>query len=88
MLRENPKQRPNVYQVLREACMMQGIEVPIKDVRSSPTLGRIATYMYRYILGERNRKQDATRHYHPCHPKRHLLPQWVPCSHHQYSRSQ
>lgn len=33
MLKENPKSRPNIYQVLREACLMQGIEVPIKDVR-------------------------------------------------------
>jgi AP2-associated kinase len=32
MLRENPRSRPNVYQVLREACLMQGIEVPIRDV--------------------------------------------------------
>jgi AP2-associated kinase len=31
-LKENPKSRPNIYQVLREACLMQGIEVPIKDV--------------------------------------------------------
>jgi hypothetical protein len=33
MLREKPEGRPNVYQVLREACQLQGIEVPIKDVR-------------------------------------------------------
>lgn len=32
MLKENPKSRPNIYQVLREACMMQGIETPVKDV--------------------------------------------------------
>jgi hypothetical protein len=32
MLKENPASRPNIYQVLREACLMQGIEVPIKDV--------------------------------------------------------
>ncbi|KAH8784316.1 serine/threonine protein kinase-like protein [Hyaloscypha finlandica] len=32
MLKENPKSRPNIYQVLREACLMQGIEVPIKDI--------------------------------------------------------
>ncbi|POS85713.1 hypothetical protein EPUL_002622, partial [Erysiphe pulchra] len=32
MLRETPKTRPNIYQVLREACLMQGIEVPIKDI--------------------------------------------------------
>lgn len=32
MLKEKPSSRPNIYQVLREACLMQGIEVPIKDV--------------------------------------------------------
>lgn len=32
MLKENPKSRPNIYQALREACLMQGIEVPIQDV--------------------------------------------------------
>ncbi|ELR10057.1 nak/nak-unclassified protein kinase [Pseudogymnoascus destructans 20631-21] len=32
MLRENPDERPNVYQVLREACHLQGIEVPIKNI--------------------------------------------------------
>lgn len=36
MLRENQKSRPNIYQVLREGCAMQGQEVPIKDVRSAP----------------------------------------------------
>ncbi|KAL1839084.1 hypothetical protein VTJ49DRAFT_1885 [Mycothermus thermophilus] len=34
MLRESPQQRPNIYQVLREACAMQGREPPIKDIYS------------------------------------------------------
>ena len=34
MLKEHPVSRPNIYQVLREACLMQGIELPIKDVCS------------------------------------------------------
>ncbi|SPQ22514.1 94182f1e-6459-4188-9422-4b24cff0d27e [Thermothielavioides terrestris] len=34
MLRENPQFRPNIYQVLREACAMQGREPPIKDIYS------------------------------------------------------
>ncbi|KHJ35010.1 putative serine threonine-protein kinase [Erysiphe necator] len=38
MLREPPKLRPNIYQVLREACLMQGIEVPIKDIYSGKDL--------------------------------------------------
>ena len=32
MLRENPQLRPNIYQVLREVCLMRGTDVPIKDV--------------------------------------------------------
>lgn len=36
MLMEHPKSRPNIYQVLRDACAMQGREVPVKDVRSYP----------------------------------------------------
>ncbi|TVY71218.1 Serine/threonine-protein kinase ppk30, partial [Lachnellula suecica] len=37
MLKENPKSRPNIYQVLREACLMQGIEIPIKDIYTERT---------------------------------------------------
>ncbi|KAK8048391.1 hypothetical protein PG994_010121 [Apiospora phragmitis] len=32
MLREHQQTRPNVYQVLKEACRMQGREVPIPDI--------------------------------------------------------
>ena len=32
MLRENQISRPNIYQVLRESCSMQGREIPIHDV--------------------------------------------------------
>ncbi|KAK2839224.1 hypothetical protein FQN49_006353 [Arthroderma sp. PD_2] len=32
MLKEHPKERPNVYQVLRETCHMRGKEVPIRDI--------------------------------------------------------
>ncbi|TQS37676.1 hypothetical protein Golomagni_01840 [Golovinomyces magnicellulatus] len=32
MLRENPHSRPNIYQVLREACSMQGLDISIKDI--------------------------------------------------------
>lgn len=37
MLRENPQKRPNIYEVVREACHMRGKDVPIRDVRI-PTL--------------------------------------------------
>ena len=36
MLRESQEARPNIYQALREACVMQGKEVPVKDVCSLP----------------------------------------------------
>lgn len=32
MLREDQRTRPNIYQVLKEACAMQGREPPVKDV--------------------------------------------------------
>lgn len=35
MLKEQPQARPNIYQVLKESCAMQGREVPIKDVCST-----------------------------------------------------
>ncbi|KAI1143989.1 kinase-like protein [Hypoxylon sp. FL0543] len=34
MLREDLRSRPNIYQVLRESCLMQGREVPIHDIYS------------------------------------------------------
>lgn len=34
MLREDLRSRPNIYQVLRESCLMQGLEVPIHDIYS------------------------------------------------------
>ncbi|KAF2860052.1 kinase-like protein [Piedraia hortae CBS 480.64] len=37
MLREDPKQRPNIYQVIAETCSMRGIAIPIKDIYSSRT---------------------------------------------------
>lgn len=35
MLRENPAKRPNIYQVLQQACSMQGKDVPVRDIYSS-----------------------------------------------------
>jgi AP2-associated kinase len=34
MLKEKMEARPNIYQVLKEACAMQNREVPIHDVSS------------------------------------------------------
>ncbi|KHO00659.1 serine/threonine protein kinase [Metarhizium album ARSEF 1941] len=35
MLEENMQSRPNIYQVLKEACAMQGRQVPIHDIYST-----------------------------------------------------
>ncbi|CAI4211829.1 unnamed protein product [Parascedosporium putredinis] len=40
MLRENQESRPNIYQVLQEACAMQGRKVPIKDTQIHTCCGR------------------------------------------------
>ncbi|KAG6018995.1 hypothetical protein E4U41_003451 [Claviceps citrina] len=39
MLREDMQSRPNIYQVLKEACAMQGREVPIHDIYSGQAEG-------------------------------------------------
>ncbi|KAH8595681.1 serine/threonine protein kinase-like protein [Bisporella sp. PMI_857] len=44
MLKESPRSRPNIYQVLREACLMQGIEVPIKDIYAGRTQSESRRY--------------------------------------------
>lgn len=37
MLKEDPRQRPNIYQVVKEACAMRGTPVPIKDIYADRT---------------------------------------------------
>ncbi|ODA80434.1 hypothetical protein RJ55_03392 [Drechmeria coniospora] len=37
MLRENMEERPTVYQVLKDACAMQGRQVPIQDKYARPS---------------------------------------------------
>ncbi|KAB8227384.1 hypothetical protein BDV23DRAFT_164574 [Aspergillus alliaceus] len=32
MLKEHPQKRPNIYEVVREVCHMQGKDVPIRDI--------------------------------------------------------
>jgi hypothetical protein len=65
MLKENPKSRPNIYQVLREACLMQGIEVPIKDVCLDLDDYANEAHYYRYMREGRNQKLDETNNYRP-----------------------
>jgi hypothetical protein len=62
MLKENPRSRPNVYQVLREACLMQGLEVPIRDVCNS-TQYIIITNVSRSMLAEHNPKFAGINNY-------------------------
>ncbi|KAL1986258.1 hypothetical protein VTN96DRAFT_6626 [Rasamsonia emersonii] len=44
MLMENPQKRPTIYEVLREACSMQGKEVPIHDIYSQRTQSETRSY--------------------------------------------
>ncbi|KAJ5385180.1 hypothetical protein N7517_003091 [Penicillium concentricum] len=44
MLKEDPRNRPNIYEVVREVCKMQGKEVPIKDIYSNRSLSEARKY--------------------------------------------
>ncbi|KXT14729.1 hypothetical protein AC579_6369 [Pseudocercospora musae] len=37
MLKEDPRNRPNIYQVIKEVCSMRGSEIPIKDIYANRT---------------------------------------------------
>lgn len=37
MLKEDPKRRPNIYEVIKEVCSMRGVTVPIKDIYANRT---------------------------------------------------
>lgn len=37
MLKEDPKDRPNIYQVLKETCGMRGTPVPVQDIYTDRT---------------------------------------------------
>ncbi|KAK5742801.1 Ark- serine/threonine protein kinase [Elasticomyces elasticus] len=37
MLKEDPRQRPNIYQVIKESCSMRGEPSPIKDIYAERT---------------------------------------------------
>ena len=40
-LKEKPTDRPNIYQVIKEVCSMQGTEVPIKDIYANRTQSEV-----------------------------------------------
>ncbi|EAW08142.1 putative serine/threonine protein kinase [Aspergillus clavatus NRRL 1] len=44
MLKENPQQRPTIYEVVREVCTMQGKEVPIRDIYASRSVSEARRY--------------------------------------------
>ncbi|KAH8422756.1 putative serine/threonine protein kinase [Aspergillus melleus] len=44
MLKENPQKRPNIYEVLRESCHMQGKDVPIRDIYATRSTSEARRY--------------------------------------------
>ena len=63
MLRENPQQRPNIYQVIREVSLIRGTDIPIKDVSTSILLVNIIANSARYIPTGRNPRLEGTNNY-------------------------
>ncbi|KAE8144392.1 kinase-like domain-containing protein [Aspergillus avenaceus] len=44
MLKEDPQKRPNIYEVLRDACHMQGKEVPVRDIYANRSTSEARRY--------------------------------------------
>lgn len=76
MLKEHPQSRPNIYQVLKESCAMQGREIPIKDVRAYTWENGQDTQLttpYRSMLGSLPRIRETQ---HAKSRPKHRLP-WL-----------
>lgn len=65
MLKENPVQRPNIFEVVKEVSSMRGTSVPIKDVRLRWMHDHLAQQLtpIRYMPIARLRKLAATNIY-------------------------
>ncbi|PWY72434.1 hypothetical protein BO70DRAFT_389484 [Aspergillus heteromorphus CBS 117.55] len=44
MLKEHPQKRPNIYEVVREVCHMQGKDVPIRDIYATRSTSEARRY--------------------------------------------
>lgn len=62
MLRENPQLRPNIFQVVREVCMMRGTDIPIKDVRCSAIRRCFADSVRYTLLGRHQRLEEISNY--------------------------
>jgi AP2-associated kinase len=60
MLKENMQSRPNIYQVLKEGCAMQGRDVPIQDVRGLLPLVELILTLSRSTLTKPNLMAEMT----------------------------
>lgn len=83
MLQESAQKRPNIYQVLREACKMQGREVPIKDVWTFYSSANLQADSARFMpTGQHRKRADIKSSPRPQQKHRNS----GPCSLHQSRR--
>lgn len=86
MLKEQPHKRPNIYEVVREVCLMRGKEVPIKDVSIHLLSWRCAeSYFacFRSIPAALSQKLVDTKN---CRLHRQNHPGWERYSPHRFRR--
>lgn len=62
MLRENPQQRPNIYQVIREVCLIRGTDIPIKDVSPSLCPGQLIAHSSQIYSGRTHSEARQNQH--------------------------
>ncbi|KAI5248281.1 hypothetical protein E4T43_01530 [Aureobasidium subglaciale] len=60
-LREDPRQRPNIYQVISEVCSMRGTPVPIKDVRTIDSVSPSRSFSNRVQIYAQRTQSEAGR---------------------------
>ncbi|KAJ2906690.1 kinase-like protein [Zalerion maritima] len=76
MLQERQQARPNIYQALKEACSMQGHEVPVQDIYSNRTSSNPPKD--RPVSEQTPAPAQVGASFAPTAPKQQVLPDIVP----------
>ncbi|KAG8668626.1 Ark- serine/threonine protein kinase [Fusarium poae] len=78
MLRENLYDRPNIYQVLKEGCAMQGRDVPVHDIYSGRSETHARTDSPQHMAQKPDQAPAVGAVFERVEPKKQFIPDVVP----------
>ncbi|KAH7182688.1 uncharacterized protein B0J16DRAFT_151231 [Fusarium flagelliforme] len=77
MLRENLQDRPNIYQVLKEGCAMQGRDVPVQDIYNGRSQPHVRTDSPHH-MAQKSEQAPVGAVFERVEPQKQVIPDVVP----------